>query len=71
MPAIITIAHSLRAKVIAEGVEHDVQRQVLLSLGVQAMQGYWFSRPLDAAHLKALIMRMREESNTAADLCPG
>jgi diguanylate cyclase (GGDEF)-like protein len=71
VPAIITIAHSLRAKVIAEGVEHDVQRQVLLSLGVQAMQGYWFSRPLDAAHLKALIMRMREESNTAADLCPG
>jgi len=46
VPAIVAIARSLGAEVVAEGVETDAQREALLALGCRAMQGYLFSRPL-------------------------
>jgi len=49
VPAILAIAHSLGATVIAEGVETRPQRRALLALGCRAMQGYLFSRPLPPA----------------------
>jgi diguanylate cyclase (GGDEF)-like protein len=44
--AIITMAHSLRLNVIAEGVETREQMQFLYSLNCFVMQGYFFSKPL-------------------------
>jgi predicted signal transduction protein with EAL and GGDEF domain len=44
--AIITMAHSLRLNVIAEGVETREQMLFLNSLNCSDMQGYFFSRPL-------------------------
>lgn len=44
--AIITMAHSLRLKVIAEGVETLEQMQFLYSLNCSVMQGYFFSKPI-------------------------
>jgi diguanylate cyclase (GGDEF)-like protein len=49
VPAILAIAHSLGAGVVAEGVETEVQRHALLALGCRRMQGYLFSRPLPPA----------------------
>lgn len=49
--AIIAIAQSLGAGVVAEGVETEAQRQALLGMGCRTMQGYLFSRPLPAAAL--------------------
>jgi len=46
VPAILAIAHSLGATVVAEGVETRAQRRALLAMGCRAMQGYLFSRPL-------------------------
>ena len=46
VPAIVAIARSLGAEVVAEGVETDAQREALLALGCRAMKGYLFSRPL-------------------------
>ncbi|PKG57916.1 GGDEF domain-containing protein [Shewanella sp. Choline-02u-19] len=46
--AIIVMAHKLGMKVIAEGVETDYQRQVLLDAGCDYGQGYLFSRPVPA-----------------------
>jgi len=47
--AIIAIAASLQKEVIAEGVELGEQRDFLLQLGCDLMQGYHFGRPMDAA----------------------
>jgi diguanylate cyclase (GGDEF)-like protein/PAS domain S-box-containing protein len=44
--SIITLAHSLRLKVIAEGVETAEQLAFLREHGCDQMQGYYFSRPL-------------------------
>lgn len=49
VPAIVAIAQSLGATVIAEGVETRAQCQALLAMGCRAMQGYLFSRPLPPA----------------------
>lgn len=43
--AIIAIARELGLGIIAEGVEHEAQRQLLLRLGVTHAQGYLFARP--------------------------
>ena len=43
--AILTLGESLGLRVIAEGVETTAQRDVLLSLGCQYMQGYLLGRP--------------------------
>ena len=48
VPAIVAIARSLGAGVVAEGVESAAQRQALVGMGCRAMQGYLFSRPLPA-----------------------
>jgi diguanylate cyclase (GGDEF)-like protein len=48
VPAIVAIARSLGADLVAEGVESETQRQALLAAGCRAMQGYLFSRPLPA-----------------------
>jgi EAL domain-containing protein (putative c-di-GMP-specific phosphodiesterase class I) len=46
--AIIAMAQSLRMKTIAEGVETQGQLTFLCASGCDAIQGYYFSRPLPA-----------------------
>jgi EAL domain-containing protein (putative c-di-GMP-specific phosphodiesterase class I) len=43
------MAQSLNLELVAEGVELERQRDFLQSLGCNTMQGYLFSKPLDAA----------------------
>jgi EAL domain-containing protein (putative c-di-GMP-specific phosphodiesterase class I) len=43
---IINLAHSLRLKVVAEGVETAEQSIVLRELDCDQMQGYLYSKPL-------------------------
>jgi PAS domain S-box-containing protein len=44
---IISMAHKLEHYVVAEGVEHEVQKEYLIDQGCDKMQGYLISRPLD------------------------
>ena len=40
---------------VAEGIESEVQRDLLISLGCQSGQGYLLSGPLDAAQAAELV----------------
>ena len=53
--AIITMAHSLKLKVVAEGVETPAQLAFLRSLKCDGMQGYLFSRPLASKEATELL----------------
>ncbi len=44
--AIVSLAHSLNLRVVAEGVEKPSQLAVLNALGCEEFQGYLFARPL-------------------------
>ncbi|MBF2057510.1 MAG: EAL domain-containing protein [Cyanobacterium sp. T60_A2020_053] len=46
--SIIALAHSLQMKVVAEGVETLAQADFLLHHGCNKLQGYYFSRPINA-----------------------
>ncbi|WP_338591559.1 EAL domain-containing protein [Shewanella khirikhana] len=48
LDAIISFAKESELKMIAEGVENDVQLEYLRSQGVSLIQGYVYSKPLDA-----------------------
>ncbi|MGD0492744.1 MAG: EAL domain-containing protein [Steroidobacteraceae bacterium] len=52
---IITLAHSLKLKVIAEGVESEEQAKILRLLRCDQMQGYLISKPLPAAEIAHLL----------------
>jgi diguanylate cyclase (GGDEF)-like protein len=51
----ITLAHSLKLKVIAEGVESEEQAKFLRLLRCDQMQGYLISRPLPFAAMAAKL----------------
>ena len=53
--AIVTMAHSLNMKVVAEGVETEAQAAELRALACEYGQGYLFSRAVDAAGAESLI----------------
>jgi diguanylate cyclase (GGDEF)-like protein/PAS domain S-box-containing protein len=54
---IISLAHSLRLKVIAEGVETEEQAKILRLLRCDEMQGYLVSKPLPVDQLLALLRK--------------
>lgn len=51
--AIISMSHGLGLKVIAEGVETDEQKQFLIDQNCDQVQGFLYSRPLDATVIEA------------------
>jgi len=55
--AIIEMAHNLRLRVIAEGVESSDQLRFLAAQGCDAIQGYYFSRPISANRIVPAIFR--------------
>ncbi len=57
--AIISMGHSLRLKVIAEGVEHVEQLEMLRRQGCDEVQGYYFSVPLPADDFAVLLRQQK------------
>jgi diguanylate cyclase (GGDEF)-like protein len=53
--AIVTLAHSLRLDVIAEGIEYADQVRRLRSIGVNTGQGFFFSPAVPAHEVPALL----------------
>jgi diguanylate cyclase (GGDEF)-like protein len=52
---IVSLAHTLGLKVVAEGVEEDEQMSMLRDLGCDQVQGYLVSWPLPAAQVESLL----------------
>jgi len=57
---IISMAHAMRLRVIAEGVETEEQARLLRLLRCDEMQGYLFSKPVPADELAALLRPARK-----------
>ena len=53
--AIINIAHNLGLKVVAEGVEYEEQLNILRRYDCEMLQGYLYSKPLNAERFEKLL----------------
>ena len=53
--ATISLAHSLGARAVAEGVETEELAQALRELDCDQAQGYWLSRPVPASELRTML----------------
>ncbi len=53
--SVIQLAHNLKLKVIAEGVETQKQAEHLRREGCDEVQGYYFGHPMPAAELQKLL----------------
>jgi EAL domain-containing protein (putative c-di-GMP-specific phosphodiesterase class I) len=60
---IVMLAHGLRLKVVAEGVETQAQVDLLKEIGCELAQGYLYSKPVPAEAIEQLL-----RSNRAANL---
>ncbi|MCL2136482.1 MAG: EAL domain-containing protein [Coriobacteriia bacterium] len=57
--SVVQLADHLNLEVVIEGVETEEQADILSSLGAQIFQGYYFSRPLNAADFQAYVSAHR------------
>lgn len=55
--AIISLAHSFNLKVIAEGVESEHELRLLQEYGCDLLQGFYFSRPLQAQQFTEFVQK--------------
>ena len=55
--AVISLTQNLNLKVIAEGVETEEQRDFLLENGCDYIQGYFYSKPVDADGMADILTK--------------
>jgi EAL domain-containing protein (putative c-di-GMP-specific phosphodiesterase class I) len=56
--SVISLAHSLRLNVVAEGVETEEQAAMLRQLECDELQGYLLSRPVPPEEVPALLRKL-------------
>ena len=68
--AIIAVGHSMKMEVIAEGVEHDEQKQILDRLGCDGMQGYLFAKPVSPEEIGKLLVASHKDAEGGHKIAP-
>ncbi len=58
MAACVRLVHNLGLKSIAEGVETSRQLEKVKEMGIDAVQGYYYSRPLPKAEFEQYLMNV-------------
>jgi len=66
--AVVNLAHALGLKVVAEGVETAGQRDILIGMNCDEMQGFYFARPMAADSLHDWFLGNKPDG--AADFSP-
>ncbi|MGW6566764.1 aminotransferase class I/II-fold pyridoxal phosphate-dependent enzyme [Streptomyces sp. NPDC054975] len=62
---IVRIADVLGLKVVAEGIEHEGQRELLADMGCQYGQGFLFARPMTAHQAESFLRRSSTQEAAA------
>jgi EAL domain-containing protein (putative c-di-GMP-specific phosphodiesterase class I) len=65
--AIIAMAHGLRLRVVAEGVENEGQLDFLRALGNDEYQGFLYSKPLPAREVERRLLLLVDGGVRAAE----
>lgn len=65
--SIIGLSHSMKMKVVAEGVETEGQLEFLRASQCDHVQGYYFSKPLPASEIEQLLEQDRHLELNAND----
>ena len=57
--AIVSMAHSLRLTVTAEGIEHESQARILTDMRCNDGQGYLYARPMPADRIPSWVGELK------------
>jgi len=52
---VLAVGKTIHCDIVAEGVEHLEQFELLKKFGCQYFQGFYFSKPLSAANFEKLV----------------
>ena len=52
---IMELARRMHLSVVAEGVETEEQKQMVIDLGVEQIQGYYYSKPLPGDEMEGFL----------------
>ncbi len=66
--SVLTLCSEMGLTAIAEGVEREEEVRVLTSLGVDAMQGYYFSKPMERSLVSARLEAETADAQSPASL---
>ncbi|HSW71228.1 MAG TPA: bifunctional diguanylate cyclase/phosphodiesterase [Gammaproteobacteria bacterium] len=66
--AIIAMTKEMKVKTVAEGVENEEQLAFLKSKGCDYIQGYYFSKPLNAELFTQLLLKSKDLSASPAKI---
>lgn len=68
--AIVGLGHALGSRIVAEGVEREDERRVMVELGCDQLQGYLFSKPLPGPGLAGFVASFNAEVDRRTGTAP-
>lgn len=57
------LAHLLKMEVVMEGVETQEQFEIMKNIGIDFIQGYYFSKPISLEEFKEMLKNYKEKEN--------